>query len=174
MKFIDTAHDAWHAVVGEDGPLVNITPAPNQLLTLAQWHSARATWPEGLKAGVALANDEEVTDIAADLPRIAVVALNFPKWVDGRAYSQAHVLRSRYRFAGEIRATGEVLVDMLPLLKRTGVDAVAMRRDQDIEAAHRALGFFAGHYQGDTAEHRPVFARPADEQPSFNQQGSAI
>jgi uncharacterized protein (DUF934 family) len=174
MKFIDIAHDPWHTVVGEDGPLVNITPAPNLLLTLAQWHSARATWPADLKAGVALANDEEVTDIAADLPRIALVAVNFPKWTDGRAYSQAHVLRSRYRFAGEIRATGEVLVDMLLLMKRTGIDAVVLRRDQNIEAAHRALGFFPGYYQGDVAEHRPVFARPADETPAFNQQGSSI
>ena len=63
----------------------------------------------------------------------------FPKWADGRAYSQARLLRARYRFAGEIRATGEVLVDMLPLLARTGFDAVALRADQSQEFAERAL-----------------------------------
>ena len=82
----------------------------------------------------------------------ALVALHFPKWVDGRAYSQAHLLRARYRFAGEIRATGDVLVDMLPLLQRTGFDAVQLRADQSAEAARRALAFFPGHYQGDVAE----------------------
>ncbi len=82
------------------------------------------------------------------------IALVFPKWVDGRAYSQARLLRSRYRFAGEIRATGEVLVDMMPLLARTGFDAAAMRADQSQEVAERALSFFPdGHYQGDVIEH---------------------
>jgi uncharacterized protein (DUF934 family) len=70
------------------------------------------------------------------------------------------VLRSRLRFPGEVRAIGEVLVDMLPLLQRCGVDAVQLRGDQSIEAAQRALGFFAGHYQADVNETRPLFARP--------------
>jgi uncharacterized protein (DUF934 family) len=88
------------------------------------------------------------------------VALSFPKWVDGRAYSQARLLRMRYRFPREIRATGEVLVDMLPLLARTGFDAALLRGDQSLVHARRALGFFAeGHYQGDVRETRPRFAR---------------
>jgi uncharacterized protein (DUF934 family) len=62
------------------------------------------------------------TSSSDDLPACALVVLDFPKWVDGRAYSQAHILRNRYRFKGEIRATGEVLVDMMQLLKRTGFD----------------------------------------------------
>ena len=62
---------------------------------------------------------------------------------------------------GEIRATGDVLVDMMSLLHRTGFDAVALRGDQDRAAAERALGFFAarGHYQGDVRQPRPAFAR---------------
>ena len=97
--------------------------------------------------------------------------LNFPKWVDGRAYSQARLLRSRYRYAGE------VLVDMMPLLQRTGFDAVALRADQSIEVAERALNFFPGHYQADVTEHRPLFKRPAGQETTnreFNQAGSAI
>ena len=111
--------------------------------------------------GLRLANDQDVEDIAADLPRFALVALQFPKWVDGRAYSQARLLRSRYRFGGEVRAIGEVLVDMLPLLQRTGFDAVLLRHDQSVDAAERALGFFPGHYQGDVQDNRPLFAKPA-------------
>ena len=109
-----------------------------------------------------LANDVDVESIAGELDNYRSIALVFPKWVDGRAYSQARLLRARYRFKGEIRATGEVLADMMPLLARTGFDAAAMRADQSQEVAERALAFFAdGHYQGDTIEHRPRFRRPA-------------
>ena len=160
MKFIDPHKDRWHALGGEDGPAACINPVPYLLLSVEQWHAFRAQWPAGMPVGVTLANDAEVKEIAEDLPRLALVALNFPKWVDGRAYSQAHTLRSRYRFAGEVRATGEVLVDMVLLLKRTGFDAAVLRADQSLEAAHRALTFFPGHYQGDVADPLPLFAKP--------------
>ena len=113
-----------------------------------------------------LANDADVESIAADLAGYRSIALVFPKWADGRAYSQARLLRARYRFAGEIRATGEVLVDMLPLLKRTGFDAVVLRPDQSVDAARRALAFFPAHYQGSIDDRQPLFAKPpgtADE-----------
>jgi len=164
MRFIDTHKDRWHALGGEDGPPVSINPAANLLLDLAQWHAVRAQWPANLPVGLKLANDQDVEDVAADLPRFGLVALHFPKWVDGRAYSQARLLRSRYRFTGEIRATGEVLVDMVPLLARTGFDAAVLRHDQSIEAAERALSFFPAHYQGDTGDNRPLFARPGAAQ----------
>ena len=160
MKFINATTCPWKHAIGEDGPKPDPDPAPNRLLSLEQWHAVRDTWPEGLATGVILPNDAEVADLAADLPRLALIALQFPKWVDGRAYSQAHVLRSRLKFAGEVRAVGEVLVDMLPLLQRCGVDAVQLRGDQSREAAERALGFFPGHYQADVNETRPIFARP--------------
>lgn len=182
MNFIDTFHDAWHTVGGEDGPMVTITPAPRRLLTLQQWHGARSQWPADLPAGVIFPNDADIEELEHDLPRFALIALQFPKWVDGRAYSQARLLRTRYRYAGEIRATGDVLVDMLPLLARTGFDAVALRGDQSIEVAERALGFFRAHYQGDVRDHRPLFALPPDavealaKEPAreFVNQGAAI
>ena len=65
------------------------------------------------------------------------------------------------RFTGEIRAVGEVLVDMLPLLARTGFDSVVLRHDQDLAAAKRALGFFPAFYQGDVLHHQPHFADAA-------------
>jgi uncharacterized protein (DUF934 family) len=107
-----------------------------------------------------LANDVDVETIVDELAGFASIALVFPKWTDGRAYSQARLLRARYRFAGEIRATGEVLADMMPLLARTGFDAAALRADQSREIAERALSFFPqGHYQGDVIEPRPRFRR---------------
>ncbi|MBP6899929.1 MAG: DUF934 domain-containing protein [Burkholderiaceae bacterium] len=159
MKFIDLHNDPWHTAVGEDGPQPHPPAREHSLLTLEQWHAVRDTWPAGLPVGVSLPNTVDVETLVPDLPRIALVVLQFPKWVDGRAYTQARLLRARWRFAGEVRATGDVLVDMLPLLQRTGVDAVLLRNDQSLEAAERALGFFAGHYQGDVQQPQPAFAR---------------
>lgn len=159
MRFIDPHHDQWHVADGEDGPLDHPPARAQSLLTLEQWHAVRAGWPAGLAVGVRIANDTDVELLRDDLPRLALVALHFPKWTDGRAYTQARLLRTRLRFAGEVRATGEVLVDMLPLLQRTGFDAVQLRADQRLDSAQRALRFFAGHYQGDVAEPRPVFGR---------------
>ena len=176
MKFIDTPHDPWHTVGGEDGPSPHPVARDHQLLTLAQWHAVRETWPAGLLTGVILANTVDIETLAADLPRLSLIVLQFPKWVDGRAYTQARLLRRRYRFEGEVRATGDVLVDMVLLLQRTGFDAAVLRRDQSLEAADRALMFFPGHYQGDVREHRPLFARPAAEAatPEFLNAGAAI
>ena len=114
-------------------------------------------------AELVLANDTDVETIAGDLAHVASVALDFPKWNDGRAYSQARLLRARYRFAGEIRATGQVLVDMLPLLVRCGFDAAQLRADQSLAAAERALSHFPdGHYQGDLGAPLPRYRRRAE------------
>jgi uncharacterized protein (DUF934 family) len=158
MKFIDRSTDAW--LLLPDSEIAG--PTPHRLLTLVQWQAVRDAWPAGVPVGVLLPNTTDVEDLADDLPRFALVALEFPKWVDGRAYSQAHVLRARLRYTGEVRATGEVLVDMMPLLQRTGFDAVVLREGERQSSAERALGFFpAGHYQGDVTQPQPHFARQA-------------
>ena len=99
-----------------------------------------------------LANDADVLALDGEIGQHAAVALQFPKWTDGRAYSQAVLLRARLRYAGEIRATGEVMADMLPLLRRCGFDAVQLRADQQQRHAERALGYFSTHYQSVPAE----------------------
>jgi len=158
MKFIDRHSDSW--LLLPDSEIAG--PAPHRLLTLAQWEAVRDAWRDDVPVGVLLPNTADVEELAADLPRIALIALEFPKWVDGRAYSQAHVLRARLRYAGEVRATGEVVVDMMPLLKRSGFDAVVLREGERQSSAERALGFFpAGHYQGDVLQPDPLFARKA-------------
>ena len=157
MKFIDPHHDEWHAADATAQP----APREHALLTLAQWTALRADWPRQVPVGVHLANDETVESLRDDAARLALVTLEFPRWTDGRAYSQARLLRTRLRFTGEIRATGEVLVDMLPLLQRTGFNAVQLRPDQRLDSAQRSLRFFASHYQGDTQEVRPAFGRDA-------------
>jgi uncharacterized protein (DUF934 family) len=170
MKFIDTQRDPWQTLpadsVQPDGEVTG-----HWLLSLAQWRhwrlaldavDERPAMADGLHPahmGVLLPNDADERELLPDLPRLSLVALQFPKWTDGRAYSQARTLRARLGFGGEIRATGEVLADMLPLLQRTGFDAVQLRADQRLDSAQRALRFFARHYQGDTLEPVPSFRR---------------
>ena len=161
MKFIDPHHDCWHLVVGEDGPVPHPDPQADRLLTLEQWHAVRGHWQAGFKTGVIVPNTADVNALGADAARLSLIVLEFPKWTDGRAYSQARLLRGRLRFAGELRACGEVLVDMLPLLHRCGFDAVQLRADQSLESAQRALRFFATHYQGDVVHAAPAFAAGA-------------
>jgi uncharacterized protein (DUF934 family) len=156
MRFIDPAQDLWQPPC-DDGPRAQ----GHLLLTHEQWTARRSEFERTQPLGVIVPNTVDVELLRDDLPRWSLVALQFPKWTDGRAYSQARLLRARLRFTGEVRATGEVLVDMLPLLHRSGFDAVLMRADQNLDTARRALQFFAGHYQGDVHEARPAFGRVA-------------
>jgi len=153
IRFVDRATDAWRPAEGEPAP------AAHALLTLDQWALLGDRWPLALPVGVTVANTVDVETLTDQLPRWSLVALQFPKWTDGRAYSQARLLRARLRYAGEVRATGEVLVDMLPLMQRSGFDAALLRADQNLDAARRALRFFAGHYQGDVRQMQPLFSR---------------
>jgi uncharacterized protein (DUF934 family) len=159
IKFVQAAQDPWRAPVGEYGPLPIPPIAAYSLLTLEQWQAVRDQWPAGLAVGLTLTNTAEVEELASDLPRIDLVVLQFPKWIDGRAYSQARVLRARLRYAGEVRATGDVVVDMLPLLQRTGFDAVQLRDGQSEDSARRQLSIVSEHYQGDVHQTRPLFSR---------------
>ena len=161
MRFIDPDQDPWQALESDAGDAAVLEPAAHVLLDLVEWNLVRERWPAALPVGLTLPNDAELDDIAMDLERFSLVVLEFPKFTDGRAYSQAHLLRVRHRYAGELRATGAVLVDMLPQLARTGFDAVVLRPDQSRAAAERALRFFAGHYQGDVHQPLPRFARVA-------------
>jgi uncharacterized protein (DUF934 family) len=156
MRFIDPVQDRWQPLSDD-----RVRDQGHLLLTHEQWTRRRDEFERTRPLGVIVPNTVDVELLHDDLPRWSLIALQFPKWTDGRAYSQARLLRARLRFGGEVRATGEVLVDMLPLLHRSGFDAVQMRADQSLDAAQRALRFFAGHYQGDVHEARPAFGRVA-------------
>jgi uncharacterized protein (DUF934 family) len=156
MRFIDPVQDPWRTLSDD-----SVRRQGHLLLTHEQWTARRSDLEHTQPLGVILPNTVDVELLCDELPRWSLVVLQFPKWTDGRAYSQARLLRARLRFSGEVRATGEVLVDMLPLLHRSGFDAVLMRADQSVDAAQRALGFFVGHYQGDVHEARPAFSRAA-------------
>ena len=106
-----------------------------------------------------MANDAD--PLAHSLEGVARIDLNFPKFTDGRAFSQAFVLRRRLGFAGEIRATGDVLIDQLVQMQRTGFSSAVLRADQDASFAKRQFERFAAFYQGDAVTTAPHFARVA-------------
>jgi len=106
---------------------------------------------------VRVANDAQVHSLA--LEGIACIELDFPKFTDGRAFSQAHVLRRR-GFVGDIRASGDVLIDQLLQLQRSGFSSALLREGQDAAHGARLLAHYSGFYQGDV-ESLPHFARAA-------------
>ncbi|HEU6456595.1 MAG TPA: DUF934 domain-containing protein [Roseateles sp.] len=110
-----------------------------------------------------IANDVEIADLVAQgaLEGVQRIELNFPKFTDGRAYSQAVLLRRRYRFAGDLRATGDVLIDQLVHMHRSGFTSAVLAEGVDPAAAERQFARFAAFYQGDVLEPRPLFAREA-------------
>ena len=93
-----------------------------------------------------------------NLQGVARVNLHFPKFTDGRAYSQAYLLRRRLGFTGDIRATGDVLVDQLLQMQRSGFSSAVLRADQNLFHAQRQLVHFADFYQGDATRAQPRFA----------------
>ncbi len=104
-----------------------------------------------------LGNDAEVMD--AVLEGVDCVELHFPKFTDGRAFSQAVLLRKRRGFAGELRATGDVLIDQLLQMQRCGFDSAVLREDQNPAFAQAQLERYSAFYQGDAAQPLALFAR---------------
>ena len=112
-----------------------------------------------------MANDADPSDVSLD--GVERVQLHFPKFSDGRAFSQAFLLRRRLGFQGQIFATGDVLVDQLAQMKRSGFDVAVLRADQPLDVAQRVLaaypGYGVGKYQGDAVDTRPHFITPSPD-----------
>lgn len=107
--------------------------------------------------GVAWPNDRDVSALAPFLPQLSLIALNLPKFRDGRAFSQARLLRERYGFKGELRATGNVLRDQLLMLSRSGFDAFEVQKEADAAAFGATLSSYSIFYQP-TGDGRPTAA----------------
>lgn len=119
------------------------------LVTLARWQAEKAALLAGGRAvAVRLPNTADAHALAADLADASAVVLEFPGFADGRAYSQARILRQEHDYRGEIRATGAaVVIDHYQSMRRCGIDAFELRADQPVEAFLRAAGPFTIAYQ---------------------------
>lgn len=105
-----------------------------------------------------IANDADPIALQADIAKATVIDLHFPKFTDGRAYSQAALIRKRLGFTGEMLATGDVLVDQLQLMQRTGFSSALLREGQSKTSGEKMLALFADFYQGDVVHGTPHFA----------------
>ena len=126
-------------------------------LIAASAHSTGANGPNVLE----LANTEDPRTL--NLAGVSRIDLHFPKFTDGRAYSQAFLLRRRLGFTGELRATGDVLIDQLVQMARSGFDVAVLRADQNVDFAQRQFDRYAAFYQGDAVTPAPHFAREKAE-----------
>ncbi|MDB5441968.1 MAG: hypothetical protein JWP73_344 [Phenylobacterium sp.] len=116
---------------------------------------------EGRAVGVRLESEETVEALAYDLPRIAVVALAFPKYRDGQAYTSARLLRERYGFQGEVRAVGDVLREQAGFMVRCGFDAFEPADGSTPEQWERAAHRFRHVYQRGADDRPPAFVERA-------------
>ena len=157
--------DTWKSLdIGEtDTPETLPLPEADLLFPLAVWLARKNEIIARYKRiGLLLQPADRVEDVAEDLHYFQVIAVNFPKFVDGRGYSTAALLRQRYQYPGELRAVGDVLHDQLFYLKRVGFDAFALKDGKSAEHA-LAQGFttFSAPYQAATDQPLPAFRRRA-------------
>ena len=128
-------------------------------LIAASAHSVEATGQNDTQKSLKIANSDDPRDVS--LVGVERIELNFPKFTDGRAFSQAFLLSRRLGFKGEIVATGDVLIDQLAQMQRSGFTCAVLRNDQPLEVAQRVLaaypGFDVGAYQGDAVHVSPHF-----------------
>ena len=123
-----------------------------KILAHSDYHSP----PESGNGVLVLANDVNALDV--NLDGITQVDLQFPAFTDGRAFTQAYLLRRRRGFTGDIRATGDVLIDQLVQMQRTGFSSAVLRAGMDQADAQRQFERFGGFYQADAIHHQPHFA----------------
>ncbi len=158
-----------HAVTNDDWGVLRLaegdTPesadvtAQKIIVPLKVWQAQRNQLQGRTDLGVWLDSDERAEDLQGELDRFAVIAVNFPKFADGRGYSIAYHLRVRMGYVGELRAIGDVLRDQLFYMQRVGFDSFVPRADKDINEALKGLNDFSVIYQASADEAQPLFRR---------------
>ncbi len=151
------AEDDWTLTVEAAGEL----PARAKIIVpLARWRTEREALLAGAAAvGVLLPNTEDVEALYPLIADRPLIALQFPTFTDGRALTQAVLLRTRLGFTGELRALGDVIRDLVFWLGRCGIDSIVPRPDQNLPSCQQALAEIGVAYQSAADTHTPVWAR---------------
>jgi uncharacterized protein (DUF934 family) len=136
-----------------------VVPSGRVLIPLTVWQAQRAQLVDRAELGIWLASDERPEALKDDLNLFKVIAVNFPKFTDGRGYSIAFNLRTRLGYQGELRAIGDVLRDQLFYMHRVGFNAFATREDRNIHDALKGLTDFSESYQTSWDQKTPLFKR---------------
>lgn len=155
--------DTWHHLTDDEAP----QPGADVTVSLGRWlEQAQALRAHDGRLGVRVAPTDDPMVLDGHLRGVSMVAVDFPKFADGRGYSHARNLRVRLGWRGQLRATGDVLRDQLFYMARVGFDAFEVRADKSAEDALAAFDTFSVRYQGSVDEPLPAFRRPlqaADE-----------
>lgn len=156
------AHDSWQRLEpAADGAPPAIPVQGDLLVSLQQWQSSASALlgRTAGRTGVWLAPDEDPALIADSLGALALVAVFFPQFADGRGYSTARLLRERYGWQGELRAIGDVQRDQLFYLSRVGFDAFELNDGIELQSALSAFSDFSEAYQTSVERPLPLFRR---------------
>jgi uncharacterized protein (DUF934 family) len=156
--------DHWTLVREASGAL----PSGPVIVPLGRWVAEREALLSRGEVGVWLAPDADPAVLGTDIGQLAVIAVDFPQFTDGRGYSTGRLLREQYGFGGELRAIGDVLRDQLFYLRQCGFNAFAVRADRSLSDALRGLADFSDNYQATATRPVPLFRRratPAAEHP---------
>ena len=150
-------------IVDDDWQLLpagaSIPDAGDVIIGVAEWNADPDAYARRAgRTGVRLQSDELPEEIVS-LERLPLIAIEFPKFGDGRGYSSARLLRDRHQYRGELRAVGEVLRDQLFYMTRCGFDSFALKAGKDIEGALSAFDDFSVTYQAGADDPRPLFRR---------------
>ena len=148
--------------IADDSPLPEGGKA---IVSLKRWFAERESLPAGKgEIGVVLSNDQSPELLSADLDRLALVALDFPKFTDGRAFSQARLLREKFGYRGEIRALGQVLRDQYLFMLRCGIDSAEILDGKRADGYAEAMREFSVWYQP-ASDERPYVVRQRHNAP---------
>ena len=155
--------DAWQVLRPEaDTDLATLdVPAGQWLVPFAVWQAQAGVLKSRRDIGVWLSPNDDLSDVAQHFSSWPLVAIDFPKFTDGRGYSIAWRIRNHYKYTGELRAIGNVLVDQLFFMLRVGFDTLALDPKVSAAAAETHLTPFPDVYQGSTDNPVPLFRRVA-------------
>ncbi len=150
--------DEWQLISSNDETDASIEP--NTIIPLSVFE-ARKELAGRDDIGVWINNDVDIHTVADSIIKLPVIAIDFPTFMDGRGFSLARLLRERYNYKGEIRATGYVIRDQLCYLKRCGFNAFSFNEDIDLESTVTSLNDLTEAYQTSVDRPAPLFRRRA-------------
>ncbi|MFA6970577.1 MAG: DUF934 domain-containing protein [Gallionella sp.] len=148
LRLADT--DTAQSVVVASGKII---------VPLSVWLAQREALSQRADLGVWLDSSDRPETLQDDVEKFSVIAVDFPKFADGRGYTIAYLLRERLGYKGELRAIGDVLRDQLFYMQRVGFDAFAPRADKDINQTLKGLSDFSEVYQASADQPQPLFRR---------------
>ena len=163
IKNGEIVENTWTLIAKSEGDASAVdVPAGQVIVPLAVWIAQKAQLKNRADVGVWLDSDETAEQLAEEAKTLPLIGVNFPGFMDGRAFSTARLLRERYGFKGELRAVGNFIRDQLCYLRRCGVNAFAFSNPEaNLDEAVKSLNDFQEYYQASVDQPLPLFRRRA-------------